>query len=155
MDFQTIFNTACGAIIAAYGLYKGIAEIREHTEAGKQRRSEQEKKAEQKWAEQVNEIVSSIVKPIQDSVLKQETQINTIEKITLLNQESQMDLMRAKMNSIYYKYLPFKKILDYDRKAFLKLFEDYRAQNGNTWILDLHDQLIEWEVVTEEEDLYK
>jgi len=45
-----------------------------------------------------------------------------------------MDLMRYNMNRLYYKYRPHKKILDCDKKAFIKLYNDYHDMGGNTWI---------------------
>jgi hypothetical protein len=42
--------------------------------------------------------------------------------------------MRYNMNRIYYKYQPYKKILEYDKKAFMKFYKDYHQMGGNTWI---------------------
>jgi len=53
-----------------------------------------------------------------------------------------MDLMRYNMNRLYYKYRPFKKILDCDKKAFMKLYNDYHDMGGNTWIDSLYNEVM-------------
>ena len=70
----------------------------------------------------------------------------------LLN-AAQMDILRYNMNRIYYKYHPYKKILSADKKAFLKLYNDYKAMKGNTWIDELYKDLETWPIVSSEEDL--
>ena len=57
------------------------------------------------------------------------------------------------MNNIYYKYRPYKKILDCDKKAFLKLYADYHSAGGNTWIDSLYKEVITWETVEFEYEL--
>lgn len=63
--------------------------------------------------------------------------------------------MRYNMNKIYYKYRPFKKILDYDKKAFLKLYQDYKPMGGNTWIDVLYNEVVTWEAVQDADELTK
>lgn len=162
MDFQTVFSTLCAVVIATYGLYKGIAEIHEHTEAGKRKREKKEKEEELKWEDRVTKVITEVTRPMHDSIeeikemtFSQQEEINDIKNMAYKNQQSQMDLMRAKMNTIYYKYLPYKKILDYDKKAFLRIYQDYREQGGNTWIVDLHDQLVTWETVRDRGELHQ
>ena len=64
-----------------------------------------------------------------------------------------MDLMRYNMNLLYYKYRPFKKILDCDKKAFMKLYSDYHDMGGNTWIDSLYNEVMHWEIVEDETEL--
>ena len=54
------------------------------------------------------------------------------------------------MNRIYYKYRPYKKILDCDKKAFMKLYTDYHDIGGNTWIYTLHNIVMHWDIVEDE-----
>ena len=75
----------------------------------------------------------------------------SVDKIT----DAEMDILRYNMNRIYYKYHPYKKILSADKKAFLKLYNDYKAMEGNTWIDELYKDLENWPIVSNEEDLYK
>lgn len=67
--------------------------------------------------------------------------------------ESQLDTMRYNMNRIYYKYQPYKKILDYDKKAFMKFYTDYHEMGGNTWIDQLYNELKDWDTVKNISDL--
>ena len=59
------------------------------------------------------------------------------------------------MNKLYYKYHPYKKILSADKKAFIKLYDDYKDMKGNTWIDALYNELITWEIVEDESELSK
>ena len=80
-------------------------------------------------------------------------QLNDIQvAINLLN-ESQLDMMRYNMNKIYYKYHPYKKILSADKKAFIKIYTDYKSMDGNTWIDALYAELKDWPIVEDENEL--
>ena len=57
------------------------------------------------------------------------------------------------MNKMYYKYHPYKKILDADKKAFIKIYKDYKDMDGNTWIDALYAEVITWEIVEDESEL--
>ena len=108
----------------------------------------------QKYADDFQMLMLKIdeLKEMQEA---QDTQIASIQsKLDLLN-NSQMDMMRYDMNRIYYKYLPYHKILACDKKAFIKLYNDYKPMGGNTWIDDLFDQIKDWETVDNQEDLEK
>lgn len=90
---------------------------------------------------------------ISDS-LKDQTEVlhGVTDSIKVLT-DAQMDVMRYNMNRIYYKYRPFKKILDCDKKAFIKFYTDYHSMGGNTWIDTLYEELITWEIVEDESEL--
>lgn len=70
-----------------------------------------------------------------------------LDKILEINQEqtrkieqledSNIDMLRREIKKIYSKYRVFKKISQYDKIDCAKLVEDYRAENGNTYIEDL------------------
>lgn len=108
----------------------------------------------------VTEINSSITEPIDDKIeelkeitLDQGVDIKRIQdKVDLIN-DAQMDVMRFNMNQIYYKYRPYKKILDCDKKAFMKFYNDYHSMGGNTWIDSLYNELKEWDIVEDESEL--
>lgn len=74
------------------------------------------------------------------------------ESVDLLN-ASNLDLMRYNMNSLYYRYRPYKKILDCDKKAFMKFYNDYHQMGGNTWIDTLYNEVLTWEIVEDENEL--
>ncbi len=91
---------------------------------------------------------------LKDMTIEQEAQLDEIqEAIDLLNQ-SQLDMMRYNMNKIYYKYREYKKILSADKKAFIKIYNDYKTMHGNTWIDQLYAELKDWPIVEEEQELH-
>ena len=108
----------------------------------------------------VNSVKNAILEVLDDKVeelkeisLDQGQQISSIQQsINQLN-NSQMDVMRYDMNRLYYKYRPYKKILDCDKKAFIKLYSDYHEMGGNTWIDALYTEVKTWEIVEDESEL--
>lgn len=107
-----------------------------------------------------NHIKDSVVEAVNDKIeelkeitLDQGTEIKQIQKSVNLLNASQMDLMRYNMNSLYYKYRPYKKILDCDKKAFIKFYTDYHSMGGNTWIDSLYKEVMSWEIVEDETEL--
>ena len=74
------------------------------------------------------------------------------ESVDLLN-ASNLDLMRYNMNSLYYRYRPYKKILKKKKKAFMKFYTDYHQMGGNTWIDTLYNEVLTWEIVEDENEL--
>lgn len=87
--------------------------------------------------------------------ISQEEQLHDLqESLDLLN-TSQLDMLRYDMNRIYYKYLPYKQILDADKKAFLQLYNDYKPMGGNSWIDSLYHELKEWPIVQSSDELKK
>lgn len=91
---------------------------------------------------------------LKDMTMEQEAQLDEIQDaIDLLNQ-SQLDMMRYNMNKIYYKYREYKKILSADKKAFIKIYNDYKTMHGNTWIDQLYAELKDWPIVEEEQELH-
>lgn len=92
---------------------------------------------------------------LKEMTIEQEGQLSEIQdSIDLLNQ-SQLDIMRYNMNKIYYKYRPYKKILSADKKAFIKIYNDYKSMDGNTWIDSLYAEVKEWPIVEEEQELHR
>ena len=108
----------------------------------------------------VTEINSSITEPLDDKIeelkeitLDQGVDIKKIQDKVDLISEAQLDVMRFNMNQIYYRYRPYKKVLDCDKKAFMKFYHDYHCMGGNTWIDALHDELKDWPIVEDESEL--
>lgn len=101
----------------------------------------------------VLEVVNSKVDELKEMTKMQQDQLDYLqESVDLLNL-SQMDLMRYNMNALYYKYRPFHKILDVDKKAFIKFYKDYHTMGGNTWIDELYKEVITWPIVEDEKEL--
>lgn len=145
-------------IIAAKNIYgfikKPVDDLHEHAQS----------QEEEHIREVLNEEVPEIIKKNQDEILNSLEEIKRLvlsqaqdleklqQSVDILN-VSQLDLMRYNMNRLYYKYRPFKKILDCDKKAFIKLYNDYSSMGGNSWIGSLYDEVMKWEIIENEDEL--
>lgn len=99
------------------------------------------------------EELTNSLEEIKGLVVGQSEELKKIKNSVDILNVSQMDLMRYNMNRLYYKYRPHKKILDCDKKAFIKLYNDYHDMGGNTWIDQLYREVMSWEIVEFEEEL--
>lgn len=99
------------------------------------------------------EEITNSLGEIKGLVVSQGEELKGIKNSVDILNVSQMDLMRYNMNRLYYKYRPHKKILDCDKKAFIKLYNDYHDMGGNTWIDQLYREVMSWEIVEFEEEL--
>lgn len=102
----------------------------------------------------MNELKNSIAETIdgkfedlKEIVLDQGTEIkeikNTLEKV----KESSKDVLRIRMNEIYYRYLPFRKICDSDKQLFDSLYTDYASLEGNSGWKKMNQVVQGWTVV--------
>lgn len=113
---------------------------------------EHDEKIRVKLHEEIDEIGNTL-KEIKEINLGQEKDLKEIQSKVDLISSAQMDVMRYNMNNIYYKYRPFKKILDCDKKAFIKFYNDYHSMGGNTWIDALYQEVLTWEIIEDEKEL--
>lgn len=128
----------------------------------KKAKEEEKKRIEQVLDEKMPELLGKncetimvSLKEIKDMTVSQEKQLAQVQKSLVLINKSQLDVLRYNMNKLYYKYRPYKKILSADKKAFIKLYEDYKDMDGNTWIDALHDEVVTWEIVEDDSELTK
>ena len=103
--------------------------------------------------EQNCSVIMGSLEEIKKMSVAQEKQITEVQKSLDLINKSKLDVLRYNMNKLYYKYHPYKKILSADKKAFIKLYDDYKDMKGNTWIDALYNELITWEIVEDESEL--
>lgn len=145
-----------GFFIFVYILTDVIKKLIDRSKWGQKMKEEKEQMkreiAHKQYREFTDEFVNSFVPPLMKQLTDQDEKLNS--KIDLLTKSSN-DLLRMDMNEIYYRYLPYKKILDYDRKCFIKLYDDYVEQGGNSYIQDINTELRSWEIVATKEDLTK
>lgn len=99
------------------------------------------------------EVIMSSLNEIKQMTLQQEDKLVALQASLDLINQAQLDTMRYNMNRLYYKYRPYKKILDADKKAFMKFYTDYHSMGGNTWIDSLYQEVITWEIVGDESEL--
>lgn len=161
LSLQEICNIiilVSAVIIAVKNIYgflkKPVDDLHGRAQSAEQHRVEEilSKKVPEMVKANQEDIIDSL-EEIKGLVLDQQHNLNKIQKSVDLLNTSQMDLMRYNMNRLYYKYRPFKKILDCDKKAFMKLYNDYHDMGGNTWIDSLYNEVMCWEIVEDESEL--
>lgn len=104
-----------------------------------------------KFSSEINNLTDRL-EEIKVINLKQQDDLKGIQSSIDLMNNAQMDTMRYMMNSIYYRYRPYKKILSSDKKAFMKFYTDYHSMGGNTWIDTLYEEVKDWEVVEDQSE---
>ncbi len=148
-----------GAVIVAiktiYGFFKKPVEIVQENA-----RQNEEEHIKEVLKEEMPDLLSKNCEPIlaslneiKEMTLTQEERLEQMQKSLDLLNVSQLDMLRYNMNRLYYKYRPYKKILDADKQAFLKLYHDYKDMHGNTWIDSLYNEVIEWPIVASQDEL--
>lgn len=61
-------------------------------------------------------------------------------------QDGQKSLLRAQMLSVYYKHKDEKRLHQYERENFDKLYGAYCSLHGNSFIEDIYNEIRDWEV---------
>lgn len=62
--------------------------------------------------------------------------------------EGQRCQLRSDMLVIYYRHRDEKRIRQYEKENFIKLYQAYKALGGNSFIDDINREVKTWEVVT-------
>lgn len=60
--------------------------------------------------------------------------------------EGDMCLLRKGMLDTYYKYKEAKVIPQYEAQNFTLMYEAYKARGGNSFIDEVHDHVVTWEL---------
>lgn len=146
-------------IIASKNIYgffkKPVDDIQERARANEEQRIEQvlENKIPPLLQKNCETIMGSLDE-LKEMTIDQEGQLTQMqESLDLLN-ASQLDMLRYNMNKLYYKYRPYKRMLNADKKAFIKLYNDYKLMHGNTWIDALYAEVKDWPIVEDEQELH-
>ena len=143
------------AILIYFGV-EAFKKATEHTEWAKKRKEKKSKDKEEAAHKQYKMFTDAFVKEFVPPLIKQfeEADKEIVQKLDNLI-EAQKDVLRKEMTDIYYKYLPYKKILQYDKKCFIKLYYDYGILKGNTYIDEIWAEIQTWDVVLEASELDK
>lgn len=89
---------------------------------------------------------TTVIKKITDADAVQNSKI---DKLII----SSNDLLREKIIDIFYRYQPYERIPAHRKKFFLKLYDDYHGQGGNSFIDEIHEEVSKWKVVQTEEEV--
>ena len=138
-----------------YGFFKKPVDSLQ-TKARSQEEKHIEEVIDKKFPEVLKKCQGDLIESLDEikelNANQMEELIKIQNRIDLLN-NSNMDLMRYNMNGLYYKYRPYKQILDCDKKAFIKFYNDYHSMGSNTWIDALYNEVMTWEIVEDENEL--
>ena len=150
-DFASFIG---GLFIIGSIIFEAFKKATERTEWAKKRKekrnAEKREAAKKQYREFTDEFVKEFVPPLVKPFAEADEKImKSLSNLT----NSSNDMLRKEMTDIYYKYLPYKKILQYDKKCFVKLYHDYGAQGGNTYIDTLWEEIQTWDTVLTEEEL--
>ena len=129
--------------------------LAKHSEKVKGERNHEEACRAQSIKDDIIAAVEGRIDELKNMTVEQDKQLSSLVKSMDLLTQSQMDMMRYDMNRIYYKYRQYKKILSADKKAFIKIYHDYKSMDGNTWIDALYAELKDWPIVEDWSELTK
>ena len=119
----------------------------------KKKKIEAEKKRQEEIVQKTTEkVAEQILTPI-IATFEEKNRIQD-EKLEMLIKSSN-DMLRKDIVRIYYKYLPYKKILQYDKEFVCAVYQDYHAQGGNSFIDGIMKIIRTWLVVSTEDELYQ
>lgn len=150
MGISEIVSSIGGLFLLFYLLWQLAEKLFENVEWFQKLRKKRKEKEEKRQEEIIKKVVDQVVPPLVSSLeIKNEEQD---KKLTLLLHSSN-DVLRKDIIRVYYKYLPYKKILQYDKEFISVAYADYTAQNGNSFIQDLVKEINTWTVVLQESDL--
>lgn len=165
-------STLCNWIIVIGGVVGAITAIYQFfikaTKPFKQKTEKQEAERIRKITDPLDEKISEIhktvasleesVKEIKEVNIQQTKEMQETVKTVGEIQERfiqttedferiQRDSIRLNLIKIYYEYQPYRKILDYEKKAFVELYKDYEELHGNSYVKSIYEEVITWEVV--------
>jgi len=150
LNFSSIASAVGGFLVLVYLVWQVVVKFCGDKEWFNKRRRERQKQKEEEEKKQLKETIKEVIEPILSEIKERDSEQD--KKLTCLIHSSN-DMMRAEIVKIYYRYLPYKKMLQYSRELLNKLFHDYHDQGGNSFIEDMYNEMKTWPVVNTEKDL--
>ena len=152
ISISEIIALLCGFFTVSYCITQATQKFLENMGWFKKRVAEKKEKEREEHFNEWKEFYLTVKKETQSQEEKRIGEINNnINK--LIN--SSNDMLRKELVDIYYKFLPYKKIPVYTKKTFMRLYEDYHLQGGNSFIEEVHKEVISWETVDDEEEIMR
>ena len=147
-----IVNLVGGAIILFFLVWQVVEKACGNISWVKARREKREKEKAETRKKEITTLVNNVIVP---PILKEIETINDEQnqKLDRLVKSSN-DTIRLELLRTYFKYRPYKKILQWAKEAANHLHTDYIAQDGNSFIEDLWNQMASWEVVPSDDELH-
>lgn len=150
MNFSSIASAVGGVLVLVYLVWQVIVKFCGDKEWFSKRRKEHQKRKEEENKKQLKQTIKEVIEPMLLELKERDNEQD--RKLTCLIHSSN-DMMRAEIVKIYYRYLPYKKMLQYSRELLNKLFHDYHDQGGNSFIEDMYNEMKTWPVVSNDKDL--
>lgn len=116
------------------------------TKKRKERQDQQKKIEDEKYQKYIEDSSNLVLSKFTGSISGLETKLDNLTA-------SSNDLLRIRINDIYYRYNHYKKILRYDKENCAKLVKDYNTQGGNSYVHDLWAEICTWEAVSTWEEV--
>lgn len=156
MTIQELANSLGGVLILIFLFWQVLEKVCgnfEWFQKIKKKKIEAEKKKQEEIIQKTTEkVAEQILTPIMTTFEeKNRLQDEKLSKLT----KSSNDMLRKDIVKIYYKYLPYKKILQYDKEFVCAVYQDYHNQDGNSFIDGIMKEIRTWLVVLTEEELYQ
>lgn len=154
MTIQELANSLGGVLILIFLFWQVLEKVCgnfEWFQKIKKKKIEAEKKKQEEIIQKTTEkVAEQILTPIMTTFEeKNRLQDEKLSKLT----KSSNDMLRKDIVKIYYKYLPYKKILQYDKEFVCAVYQDYHNQDGNSFIDGIMKEIRTWLVVLAEEEL--
>ena len=150
MNFSSIASSVGGFLVLVYLVWQVVVKFCGDKEWFSKRRKEHQKRKEEENKKQLKQTIKEVIEPMLLELKERDNEQD--RKLTCLIHSSN-DMMRAEIVKIYYRYLPYKKMLQYSRELLNKLFHDYHDQGGNSFIEDMYNEMKTWPVVSNDKDL--
>ena len=94
------------------------------------------------YSQKVDDMLAQEKKELEAIKAINEEQSKTIE----LLRKNTLDVLRQKIENIYYTYRAERRLPQYAKEALDELYADYRAGGGNHHIVKLYARMEQWEV---------
>ena len=152
ISISEIIALLCGFFTVAYCITQASQKFLENMGWFKKRVASKKEKEREEHFNEWKEFYLTVKKETQSQEENRTKEINNnINKLI----SSSNDMLRKELVDIYYKFLPYKKIPVYTKKTFMRLYEDYHLQGGNSFIEEVHKEVISWETVDDEEEIMR
>lgn len=154
-DFFKLENFASfigGLIIIFWAVWQIIEKAFGNISWIKNKKEKKEKEKREKREKEISIYINDVIVPpflekIKDINDEQNKKLDCLLKST-------NDTMRIELLRTYFRYRKYKKIPQWAKEASVRLHDDYVAQEGNSFVADLWKQMMTWEVVPSEDDIF-
>lgn len=153
MDFSHLVNILSGLLIVVFASYKAFITIFGNTKYFKEKKEKKKQEEKEERAlereEAFDVFTKKVITPmIQELKSENDFQNKRMEQLI----QSSNDMMRYEITKIYYKYHPYKKIPIFVKESLTHLYNNYSAQNGNTFIQGIVKEMDNWTITNTDEE---